>query len=229
MIDWGGWRGRRRGLCIDFAHHFSGLTLPLPPPPLSSPQNPGIYSTSITLANCEAASIQEPYALFCGEDANGCHIEVYPRPDGKIYMCGLGGSDYVSGSRLAPGGDCDRPEKIVPNPQRVAAAMKSFSDMSPSMAKGKEPEAAACMRPCSQDGLPILGKVPTARNAYLATALNQWGILGTFSWVVGGLGFLLGAWSSIYIFSHDGACYSRVSSLSSWFASIRRHFLISSF
>lgn len=93
-------------------------------------------------------------------------------------MCGLGGSDYVSGTRLAPGGDCDRPERIVPKPHRVVAAMKSFSDMSPSMAKGKEPEAAACMRPCSHDGLPILGRIPTARNAYLATALNQWGILG---------------------------------------------------
>ncbi|EWM27319.1 FAD dependent oxidoreductase [Nannochloropsis gaditana] len=138
----------------------------------------GIYSTSIVLPNCEAASIQEPYALFCGEDENGCHIEVYPRPDGKIYMCGLGGSDYVGGSRLTPGGDCDRPEKILPKPHRVHAAMKSFSAMSPSMAHGKEPMAAACMRPCSQDGLPILGKIPTATNAYLATALNQWGILG---------------------------------------------------
>lgn len=165
---------------------FTSQSPPYFPPSLSlSHPLPGIYSTSIVLPDCDVASIHEPYALFCGEDANGCHIEVYPRPDGKIYMCGLGGSDYVSGARLAPGGDCDRPEKIVPKPQRVVAAMKSFSDMSPSMAKGKEPMAAACMRPCSQDGLPILGKVPTASNVFLATALNQWGILGTCFFVFG--------------------------------------------
>jgi len=185
---------------IKGVYFHSHLTLvPLPPSPPQPHPHAGIYSTSVSLPNCEAASIQEPYALFCGEDAYGCHIEVYPRPDGKIYMCGLGGSDYVSGSRLAPGGDCDRPEKIVPKPQRVAAAMKSFSDMSPSMAKGKEPEAAACMRPCSQDGLPILGKVPTARNAYLATALNQWGILGTFFYCVVGKDLVLVTCSCVHV------------------------------
>ncbi len=137
----------------------------------------GIYSTSIVLPDCEVASVQEPYALFCGEDVNGCHLEVYPRPDGKLYMCGLGGSDYVSGQRLFPGGDCESPEKIVPNPKRVAAAMNSFSGMAPTLAAGKEVETNACMRPCSEDGLPILGAIPTASNAYLATALNCWGIL----------------------------------------------------
>ena len=108
----------------------------------------GIYSTSIVLEGGDAVKA-EPYALFCAEDRNGCHLEVggwvggwygwftrtdgrlrphdnqlhtwqvYPRPDGSVYICGLGGSDYVSGGRLAPGGDCDRPEKIVPNPKCV--------------------------------------------------------------------------------------------------------------
>lgn len=45
------------------------------------------------------------------------NTQVYPRPDGSVYVCGLGGSDYVSGARLLPGGDCDRPEKVVPNPK----------------------------------------------------------------------------------------------------------------
>ena len=26
----------------------------------------------------------QPYALFCAEDRNGCHLEVYPRPDGTV-------------------------------------------------------------------------------------------------------------------------------------------------
>lgn len=56
--------------------------------------------------------LQEPYALFCSEDSNGCHLEVYPRPNGDVYLCGLGGSDHVKGDRLREKGDCGAPEKI---------------------------------------------------------------------------------------------------------------------
>ena len=71
----------------------------------------GIKSTSLLFPGCEEV-IAEPFALFCEEDRNGCHLEVYPRPNGEVYICGLGGSDYVDKDRLMPGGDCDRPEKI---------------------------------------------------------------------------------------------------------------------
>jgi hypothetical protein len=42
---------------------------------------------------------------------------VYPRPNGEVYICGLGGSDYVDEQRLKPGGDCDRQEKIKADPR----------------------------------------------------------------------------------------------------------------
>ncbi|CAM9183541.1 unnamed protein product [Choristocarpus tenellus] len=59
----------------------------------------GIKSTSIVYKGSQAVA-DDPYALFCGEDSNGCHLEVYPRPTGEVYLCGLGGSDYVNESRL---------------------------------------------------------------------------------------------------------------------------------
>eukprot|EP00955_Chlamydomonas_euryale_P015631 167293-Chlamydomonas_euryale.AAC.1 len=33
--------------------------------------------------------------------------QVYPRWNGEVYICGCGGSDYVSGARLRAGGDCE--------------------------------------------------------------------------------------------------------------------------
>lgn len=59
----------------------------------------GIKSTSIVYDHSAARQKvkAEPYALFCGEDGNGCHLEVYPRPDGSVYLCGIGGSDHVEG------------------------------------------------------------------------------------------------------------------------------------
>ena len=46
-----------------------------------------------------------------------------------MYLCGLGGSDYVDPPRLKAGGDCDKPEVILPDPGRVTAATKSFKGM----------------------------------------------------------------------------------------------------
>ena len=38
----------------------------------------GVYSSSIVYDG-GAAVQQEPVALFCAEDSNSCHLEVYPR------------------------------------------------------------------------------------------------------------------------------------------------------
>src|SRR4029077_14709615 len=35
----------------------------------------------------------------------------------------------------------------------------------------------ACFRPVPQDGLPLIGKMPTTAGAYVATGHNVWGIL----------------------------------------------------
>ena len=141
----------------------------------------GIRSTSIIYPASDAV-MQEPAALFCGEDANGCHLEVYPRSSGEVYLCGIGGSVYVDETGLLPGGECDRSDKITADPRRVQAAMRSFGGLSRSIGGGggdlKEPMVTqACMRPCAPDALPILGPIDGIQNAYLATAHNCWGIL----------------------------------------------------
>lgn len=118
-----------------------------------------------------------PYALFCAEDRNGCHLEVYPRPNGEVYLCGLGGSDYVSGARLRKGGDCETPEQIVANPARVEAACKSLNAIT-TFCAGRKPEISqACMRPCPPDARPIMGPVPDVEGAYICAGHNCWGIL----------------------------------------------------
>lgn len=53
----------------------------------------------------------------------------YSRIGEELYVCGCGGSDYVSGDRLRPGGDCESSEQIEADPARVAAAMKSLQAM----------------------------------------------------------------------------------------------------
>jgi len=136
----------------------------------------GIKSTSIVYHGIEEIK-EEPYACFCAEDRQGCHMELYPRPNGDLYICGLGGSDYVSGDRLRAGGDCASSELIKEDPTRVTAAVTSIAGMSSAIAKRTPDVTQACMRPCTTDGLPVMGAIPGVDGAYISTGHNCWGIL----------------------------------------------------
>lgn len=129
----------------------------------------GVKSTSITFQT-EPGQV-EPYALFCAEDEFGCHLEVYPRNTGEVYICGCGGSDYVQSADLKRLG----PEDIQPNPKRVQAATAAFTRMS-SLGKAGPSVTQACMRPCPPDAMPMLGKLPNTSNAFVACGHNCWGI-----------------------------------------------------
>jgi hypothetical protein len=73
-------------------------------------------------------------------------VEVYPRPDGTVYICGIGGSDYISTDQLKQGAfleDCQA------NEARVEAAKNSFQQMSSVYrTDGELEKTQACMRPC---------------------------------------------------------------------------------
>jgi glycine/D-amino acid oxidase-like deaminating enzyme len=140
----------------------------------------GIKSASVVYRGeaLRAAVLAEPFALFCGEDPRyGTHLETYPRSNGDTYICGIGGSDYVSGARLRPGGDTESQERVAPDPARVTAARAAFAGIS-KLAGGGEPDVTqACMRPCAPDALPIMGAVPGVAGAFIAAGHNCWGIL----------------------------------------------------
>jgi glycine/D-amino acid oxidase-like deaminating enzyme len=100
-------------------------------------------------------------------------VEVYPRPDGTIYICGIGGSDYISTNQLKSGiflkdDDC------IANPTRVTAAMKSFQEMSSSYKNNKLDKSQACMRPCPPDATPYMGTIPNYKGAYINAGHNCW-------------------------------------------------------
>jgi len=133
----------------------------------------GIKSTSIVFKDTSKAV--EPFALFCGEDDRfGTHLEVYPRNSGEVYLCGIGGSEYVEGERLRAGEY--PPGEVHADPKRVEAATQSFSTMSARLG-GTPDTVQACMRPCPPDAMPYMGKVSGFDNAYMSAGHNCWGIL----------------------------------------------------
>eukprot|EP01031_Cornospumella_fuschlensis_P038214 gene38214-46433_t len=136
----------------------------------------GIKSTSLVFKRLPAI-LSEPYACFCAEDDNHCHLELYPRPNGDLYICGIGGSDYVRGDRLREAGDCAHADLVRADPARVTAAMSSLRSMSSMLDHAEAQVQQACMRPCTSDGLPVMGAIPTVKGAYISTGHNCWGIL----------------------------------------------------
>ena len=141
-----------------FAQDWFGFPVPMT----------GIKSTSIVFRD-ERRDV-EPFALFCGEDDRfGTHLEVYPRSTGEVYLCGLGGSQYVDADELRAGKF--PPGEVHADPARVKAAAESFTLMSKRL--GGTPAASqACFRPCPPDALPYMGRVPRHSNAYMSAGHN---------------------------------------------------------
>ena len=100
-------------------------------------------------------------------------MEVYPRPNGEIYICGIGGSDYVSTEDLKAGAfleECNAKEA------RAEAAKNSFGQMSSLYrTEGQLERIQACMRPCPPDARPYMGRVPGYKGAFLnAGEYTKW-------------------------------------------------------
>src|SRR5262249_36439338 len=93
--------------------------------------------------------------------------EVYPRPDGEVYLCGL--SEEVS----LP----ESPELVQPRPDAGPLLQQIAATLSSSLAGLTPQRVQACYRPVTEDGLPFLGQVPGVTGAYLATGHSCWGIL----------------------------------------------------
>lgn len=132
----------------------------------------GVKSTSIVWKQPEGKEV-DATALFCGEDNRyGTHLEVYPRPDGTIYICGIGGSDYVPKEELKDGAFR---EVCNANERRVDAASQSFQEMSKLYKQeGELDRVQACMRPCPPDAMPYMGEVPGFEGAYINAGHNCW-------------------------------------------------------
>jgi glycine/D-amino acid oxidase-like deaminating enzyme len=111
-----------------------------------------------------------PYALFVeyeAEDGSMDSPEVFPRPDGTTYICGLSSEAPLPVD----------PAAVSPDPgacERLRAMTATFA---PALAGAEVVAAQACYRPVTRDGLPLIGRVPGVDGAYVATGHGVWGML----------------------------------------------------
>jgi len=109
-------------------------------------------------------------ALFLdyqAEDGAVIPVEVFPRADGSTHITAF--SDVaplpLDPAEVAP--DKDALERLRAICERLSQAFRADRIIA----------RQACFRPVTEDGLPLIGKVPNLDRAYVATGHNVWGIL----------------------------------------------------
>ncbi|OKO84140.1 FAD-dependent oxidoreductase [Bradyrhizobium sp. AS23.2] len=100
-------------------------------------------------------------------DDGAVSIEVFPRADGSTHITAL--------SDIAPL-PID-PAAVTPDTGAIARLQAMSERLSPLFRPEKIIAQQACFRPVTQDGLPLIGRVPRSDGLYVATGHNVWGIL----------------------------------------------------
>uniref|UniRef100_A0A0D6QX21 FAD dependent oxidoreductase domain-containing protein n=1 Tax=Araucaria cunninghamii TaxID=56994 RepID=A0A0D6QX21_ARACU len=93
--------------------------------------------------------------------------EVYPRPTGEVYICGMSEEVEVPGD----------PQQIQPRKESITMLQRVARTVSSHLGNAEVKAEQACFLPCSEDGIPVIGKIPDIGGAYVATGHSCWGIL----------------------------------------------------
>jgi glycine/D-amino acid oxidase-like deaminating enzyme len=118
----------------------------------------------------ETGTAIPPEALFLEyTDATGSILspEIFPRADGTTYVCAISSESPLPAD----------PGFVVPDDGAIDRLKALCGRISPILASSRILTSQACFRPVTQDGLPLIGAIPGARGAYVATGHSVWGIL----------------------------------------------------
>jgi len=134
---------------------------------LSLPLVYGLQSPSLVY---DTAKDVPPEALFLDyqqDSGSTIGVEVFPRADGSTHIAALSSQDPLPMD----------PAEVKPDPDGLKATQAICERLSPAFRPERIIARQACFRPVTQDGLPLIGKVPGSEGAYIATGHSVWGIL----------------------------------------------------
>ncbi|HEX2500887.1 MAG TPA: FAD-dependent oxidoreductase [Methylomirabilota bacterium] len=133
---------------------------------LALPRIQGLKGYSVTLA---AAGVPA-HALFMDyrtADGRALEPEIIPRPDGTVYVCGMADRQPLPESA----------EGVEVSESGCATLAHAAGRVSAALAAAPVERRQACYRPVTDDGIPLIGRVPGAAGAYVATGHGPWGML----------------------------------------------------
>jgi len=126
----------------------------------------GLKGYSVTLAGADIPA----HALFLDyrtADGRALEPEIFPRPDGEIYVCGMADPAPLPESA----------EDVEINDASCEVLARAAGRVSTALASARITRRQACYRPVTGDGLPLIGRIPGVTGAYVATGHGPWGML----------------------------------------------------
>jgi glycine/D-amino acid oxidase-like deaminating enzyme len=133
---------------------------------LRLPRVRGLKGYSVTL---DAAAVPA-HALFVDyrtADGRALEPEIFPRPDGDVYVCGMADPQPLP----------DGPEAVEVDDEACGVLARAAGRVSTALAGARITRRQACYRPVTDDNLPLIGGVPGLAGAYVATGHGPWGML----------------------------------------------------
>ena len=115
-----------------------------------------------------------PHALFMtytpseAGQRSSRDVEWYPRPDGTLYVCGSEEQVPLPEST----------KDVHPSDTAMINLKAAVDDVCPGISQ-KTITEQACYLPTTEDGVPVIGRVPGVNGAYIATGHGVWGILNS--------------------------------------------------
>jgi glycine/D-amino acid oxidase-like deaminating enzyme len=133
---------------------------------LRLPRVRGLKGYSVTLAGADVPA----HALFVDyrtADGRALEPEIFPRPDGDVYVCGMADPQPLP----------DGPEAVEVDDEACGVLARAAGRVSTALAGARITRRQACYRPVTDDNLPLIGRVPGLAGAYVATGHGPWGML----------------------------------------------------
>ena len=127
----------------------------------------GHKSPSLVYDTGSEVPAQALFLDYRDEDGEVPGVEVFPRADGSTHVAG------ISEDAALP----FDPNEVDPDPHAIMRLQAICERISPKLRADRIVARQACFRPVTQDGLPLIGKVPRSEGAYVATGHNVWGVL----------------------------------------------------
>src|SRR5437899_829584 len=147
VLAMGPWTSRAaRGLRLPAVHGLKG------------------YSVTLTGADVPAHALFVDYRTA---DGRALEPEIFPRPDGGTYVCGMADPAPLPESA----------EGVEVNDASCEVLARAAGRVSTALAAAKIIRRQACYRPVTDDGLPLIGRIPGVAGAYVATGHGPWGML----------------------------------------------------
>ena len=134
----------------------------LPLPPVF-----GLKGHSIVFKTGAAIPSQALFLEYAEAAGSVLSPEIFPRADGTTYVCAISSDSPLPMD----------PDRVVPDDGAIDRLQALCTCISPILASSRVLSSQACFRPVTQDGLPLIGAIPSAPGAFVATGHSVWGIL----------------------------------------------------